>query len=48
MFRKRRGTEDTVLGETRMALRSTGVNVLEAIVDDLKVAQGGVMVAVWK
>ena len=31
VFRKRRGTEDTVLGETRIALRSIGVNVLEAI-----------------
>lgn len=35
MFRKRREIEDTVLGETRMALRSTGVNVLEAIVNNV-------------
>ncbi len=32
MFRKRRGAEDMGLGKTRRALRSMGVNVLEAIV----------------
>lgn len=35
MFNNRRGTEDRVLGDTRMALRSIGVNDLEAIVDDV-------------
>lgn len=36
MFRKRRGAEKIVLGETRTALRSIGVKVLEAIVNDIE------------
>jgi hypothetical protein len=37
VFKKRRGIEDTVLGETRIALRSIGVNCLEAIMIDVGV-----------